>query len=91
MFAVINTMDRSDRVIGRIVSRHRTVETATAADSKLQRAVRRRNGPTSYLPTIVCQQVLESQFQTTHGTRGSWAYRSDWVQVDQYTGEPVES
>lgn len=35
----------------RRISRHRTLEAAVRADRKLQRAVRRANGATSYLPT----------------------------------------
>ena len=82
MYALIDTQYRTTRSRGRILSRHRTVETARRANTKLQRAVRRRNGPTSYLLTIVCV----GRRNNTHE-----ALRSDWVQVDQYTGEPVES
>jgi hypothetical protein len=80
MYAVVNTMTSTDREYGSILSRHRTVEAATAADDKLQRAVRRSNGQTSYLPTIICEGTA----------RGRLALRSYWTEVDRYTGELVE-
>ena len=86
MYAVIDTQYRTARSRGRIISQHRSVETATAADSKLQRAVRRRNGQHSYLPTIVCVGSRSNDTPTECD-----ALRSDWVQVDPETGEPVES
>ena len=45
---MITLYDRSNR---RAISRHRTMEAAVRADRKLQRAVRRANGATSYLDT----------------------------------------
>lgn len=47
MYALYDTFNN------RIVSRHRTVEAACKADSKLQRAVKRANGSSSYLPTRI--------------------------------------
>ena len=35
----------------RVVSRHRTLDAAVKADRRLQRAVKRGNGQSSYLPT----------------------------------------
>lgn len=79
MLALIDTMDRTDSCYGRILSRHRSVRAAQNADDKLQRAVRRRNGQTSYLPTIICRGTA----------KGSCARRSDWTEVNQYAGEPL--
>lgn len=45
MFAVYDTFNQ------KIVSRHKTVAAAIKADLKLQRAVKKANGKTSYLPT----------------------------------------
>lgn len=37
----------------RIISRHRTVRAANAANDRLQKAVKRHNGPTSYIPIVL--------------------------------------
>jgi hypothetical protein len=36
-----------------LISRHRTLEAAVKADLSHARAVRRRNGPTSFIPTEI--------------------------------------
>ena len=36
-----------------VISRHRTVEAAARAELKHDRAVKRANGPTSYIPTAI--------------------------------------
>lgn len=58
MYALINTMSgvQGDS-IGAVVSIHRTIEAAAAADVKLQRQVRRANGDSSYLPTRIVRLV----------------------------------
>lgn len=53
-YYLINTMSAVEPAhLGRIVSRHRTEENACAANAKLQRQVKRANGRSSYLPTII--------------------------------------
>ena len=37
----------------RVVSQHRTVDAAAKAEDRFLRAVRRSNGPTSYIPTRI--------------------------------------
>ncbi len=54
MFYVVNTMSATEAGhVGRILSSHRTRDTAERADAKLQRAVKRANGSGSYLPTTI--------------------------------------
>lgn len=53
-YLLINTMNQIGvDSIGTVVSKHRSVEAASAANGKLQRAVRRANGQNSYLPTTI--------------------------------------
>lgn len=51
--AVINTMDRFDTIAGTVLSVHRSIEAAEKADAMIQRDVKRYNGRSSYLPTII--------------------------------------
>lgn len=53
MYALINTMCATGDSAGMILSMHRTEEAAEAADAALQRAIKRRNGQSSYLPTVI--------------------------------------
>ncbi|MCC5871525.1 MAG: hypothetical protein JJU22_03935 [Gammaproteobacteria bacterium] len=41
------------------ISRHRTLEAAVRADDRFRRAVRRANGPTSYIPTVILDPAGE--------------------------------
>jgi hypothetical protein len=54
MYALTNTFNCSDN-FGTIISLHRTPEAARAADSRLQRRVRKYNSHNSYLPTTVIE------------------------------------
>lgn len=47
MICVVNTFPYEPQVI----SRHRTAKAAYLAEQRFQRAVRRNNGPDSYIPT----------------------------------------
>ena len=57
MYALINTLNghRYDdgEILGDIISRHRTPAAAAKADDRHQRAVRRANGSSSYIPTAI--------------------------------------
>jgi uncharacterized membrane protein YecN with MAPEG domain len=57
MFAVLNTMSAvsGSSTVGRCESKHRTFEAAEAANQRLQRAVKRANGQSSYLPTRIVE------------------------------------
>ena len=44
MFAILDTFNN------KIVSRHRTVRAASEANDRFQRAIRRNNGQSSYIP-----------------------------------------
>jgi hypothetical protein len=60
-----------------IISRHRTLEAAVKADLSHARAVRRRNGPTSYIPTeIRCdgRRLNDDQMESAQGI-------SLWIQT----------
>lgn len=54
-FALINTFNALPGRLGSVVSFHRTEAAAIAADVKLQKAVKRANGQSSYLPTIIVE------------------------------------
>jgi hypothetical protein len=54
MYALINTMAQiPGDSIGTVLSRHRTIAAAEAADSRIQRLTRKHNGKASYLPTRI--------------------------------------
>lgn len=55
MKALINTFNAIGSSIGTIESLHRTEEAARKADSAIQRAVKKHNGQSSYLPTEVME------------------------------------
>lgn len=59
--------------IGTMLSRHRTVEAAQAADGELQRAIRRGSGRNSYLPTQIVR--------LTRRPRGRHLANDEWVGV----------
>ena len=53
-YYLINTMSAAERShCGRVLSWHWSQEAAVRADGALQRATRRANGNSSYLPTII--------------------------------------
>lgn len=47
MYALFDTFNR------RIISRHRSPEAAGRADRRYQRAVKKANGPSTYIPTTI--------------------------------------
>lgn len=53
MYALINTFDKLPGSIGTILSLHRSIEAAEAADKRYQRDIKRSCGRSSYLPTTV--------------------------------------
>lgn len=54
-YAVVNSFHRDWQNAGFVVSRHRTLAAAFAADAKIQRAVQRG----AYLPTIIIETTLK--------------------------------
>lgn len=52
-YAIINTMDSFDTIVGTVLSTHRTIEAAEREDADIQRQVKKWNGYNSYLPTII--------------------------------------
>jgi hypothetical protein len=52
-FALINTFNAMPGHLGAVQSFHRTEEAAEKADRALQKAIKRANGQSSYLPTII--------------------------------------
>ena len=54
MYALLNTMNaRRNEYPGSILSRHRSIAAAVAADKKMQRSVKAGSGQSSYLPTTI--------------------------------------
>lgn len=54
MYALINMMGQiQNDSIGTVISLHRSVDTAIAAENKFLRTVKRNNGENSYIPTAV--------------------------------------
>ena len=51
MYALYDTFN------GRVISRHRTPAAVGRANSRFQRAVKRANGQSSYIPTTIKQRV----------------------------------
>lgn len=52
-YALLNTFARSSDSAGTLVSAHRTIAAASAANTRLQRRTERANGRGSYLPTQI--------------------------------------
>ena len=53
IYVLINQMSQLPDGPGRVLSVHRTIEAAEAADHRLQRLIKKNNGENSYLPTII--------------------------------------
>ena len=71
-YYLINTFDNRGeptvfRPIGSLVSWHKTEEAAIRAQAQLLRAIRRHNGPQSYLPTVI---LTSNDCEI----RGGWPY-----------------
>ena len=71
-YYLINTFDNRGeptvfRPIGSLVSQHKSLESAIRAQTQLLRAVRRHNGPDSYLPTVI-------HTSDDCEVRGGWPY-----------------
>jgi hypothetical protein len=77
MYALVNTMSKSDRSYGRIISRNRSIEGAVKAGRKLNRLIKSQPGQqTSYIPTTVV-------YLHTHAGKGSSeALRIQCTEVD---------
>ena len=54
MYALLDTFNN------RIVSKHRTVRAAVKANHRFQRAIKRNNGQSSYIP-VDCKQIVEGE------------------------------
>lgn len=64
-YAIINTMEKYDTTAGKVLSTHRSLAAAEAEDRKIQRAVKRWNGDSSYLPTVIAEvdaSVVRGQY-----------------------------
>lgn len=53
MYVVINTMHEDENHFGQALSVHFTEEAAEKSAAKILRAVKRRNGDSSYLPLTI--------------------------------------
>ena len=71
MYLLINTSAADDAHIGQIISRHFTIETARAAQSKHARAVKRHNGSSAYVRTCIVQHYGPCS-----------ARAGDWLRLD---------
>ena len=55
MFYLVRTDDAQAPYKGHVISKHKTLANAQAADHKTQRAARRYSGRTAYVPTAIVQ------------------------------------
>lgn len=76
MYILVNTFARrtADNSVGAIVSRHKTREAAEKADARLQRGVKRGNGQSSYLPTVIVD--MEDDSYGKHEAYNGHVYRA---------------
>lgn len=82
MFALINTFQATSDSIGSVESVHRTVVAAARADYRLQRRVRRANGPTCYLPTAIVRLRGNGRgLYRVHIPRSAWSERMDMMEA----------
>lgn len=80
MFALINTMNNSSDVLGRIISVHLTAQAAGRANGKIQRRVARDNGQACFLPTTV--RVMDAGLSSGKPATGDCVYRNDGRPLD---------
>lgn len=76
MYALLNRMDSTDVFVGRVLSRHRTIEAAERANATLQRATRRANGRTCYIPCAIVELLADLRVR-------AWARRDDVRYLDE--------
>ena len=69
-FALINTFNAMPGHLGCVQSFHRTEQAAEKADKALQKAVKRANGQSSYLPTII--REVAGNAPRSNGLHESW-------------------
>lgn len=82
MYAVVNTMNRLDDSLETIESQHRTLAAAVDANKRLQAAVKRANGSTSYLPTVIVELIGRPA--------GRYLGRGEYREVDEYARMTAE-
>ena len=71
-YALINEMQAiPGDSIGTILSKHRSIEAAERANAALQRATKRGNGASSYLPTRIVR--------LTRKPSGRWIGNGEWA------------
>ncbi len=70
MYALINTFDRQPNSIGTVLSLHRSEEAADAANRKYQCDIKRSNGRSCYLPTMV-SKVCQGRWRKGDAVRQS--------------------
>lgn len=63
-FVLINTMQKTDHSVGRPISQHRSILAAVLADRKFQRAVRKHNGQSSYIPTAAYERMADGTLRS---------------------------
>ena len=71
MYALVNTFERDALYLGRVASRHRTPEMARKAQTSHLKAVKRTNGGTSYVPTVI------GAIQRNNLKKGDWVCYED--------------
>jgi hypothetical protein len=69
-FALINTFPALPDHLGQVISFHRTEEAAEKANASLQKAIKRANGNSSYLPTII--REVDSKAKKCQNLHTSW-------------------
>lgn len=69
-YVVVDTLHGLDVFRGKIVSVHRSLDAAFRSDGRLQRCVKRANGESAYLPTVVCATTVKVRV-------------GDWARLDE--------
>ena len=75
MFHLSNTFNSEVPYAGRVISSHRTLDAARAADCRVQRAAR-RIGHGCYLPTSIVKVADKAK-------KGDWIKHADLVEFDE--------
>lgn len=68
MYLLVNTFSSPERII----SRHRNATAAGKADSQCQRAIKKANGKTCYLPTEIRREDGQALTETEVDQLNAW-------------------
>jgi hypothetical protein len=84
MFAVVDTFNKPHGDFGTVISRHWTLDAAVKAENKFQAQVRRNNGNSSYIPTVLVHLMGNRMGRVGQSIPCDWVENDGrWEQIDR--------